>query len=191
MALESAQRPTELLTPRLRLRRFTPEDVARVAELCNDVRVADTVLSIPHPYERHHAEQWIASHEALWADKRHVPLAIEVRDGSLPPRDALIGATGLMIKMSMDHAELGYWMGVDFWNRGYCTEAARAIVDWGFRECSLHRIFAHHMTKNPASGRVMEKLGMRREGLLREHIKKGDEHRDVVIYSVLRGEWRG
>jgi RimJ/RimL family protein N-acetyltransferase len=189
MAHVTVERPTELLTARLRLRRFTLDDVPRVTTLCNDVRVADTVLSIAHPYEPRHAEQWIASHESLWNDKRDVPLAIEVRDGSLPPERALVGSVGLMIKMAMDHAELGYWVGVDHWNTGYCSEAARALVDWGFRECGLHRIFAHHMTKNPASGRVREKLGMRREGLLRGHIKKGDEHRDVVLYAILREEW--
>jgi [ribosomal protein S5]-alanine N-acetyltransferase len=96
-----------------------------------------------------------------------------------------------MMTRSMNHAEIGYWIGVDFWNKGYATQAARAICEFGFRVVGLHRMFAHHMANNPASGRVMQKIGMRHEGLLRGHVKKGEAYRDVHVYGVLREEWLG
>ncbi len=70
--------------------------------------------------------------------------------------DELIGAIGLTLSKKYDHAEMGYWIGVPFWGKGYCTEAAKIVLQYGFEELKLNRIFAHHMTNNPASGKVMD-----------------------------------
>jgi RimJ/RimL family protein N-acetyltransferase len=83
-------------------------------------------------------------------------------------------------------AELGYWIGRPFWGRGYATEAARAMLDFGFGSMGLNRIFAHHMRDNPASGRVLANIGMTREGVLSQHILKWDQFRDVVLYGLTR-----
>lgn len=68
--------------------------------------------------------------------------------------------------------------------QGYCTEAAKAIVAFGFQQLKLQRIFAIHMTKNTASGRVMQKIGMTYEGVLRNHIKKNGDFVDVEVYGI-------
>jgi RimJ/RimL family protein N-acetyltransferase len=86
-------------------------------------------------------------------------------------------------------AELGYWIGVPFWNRGYCTEATRALVDLGFRSLGLHRIQARHLTRNPASGRVMLTLGMRMEGINRDAMRKHGRFEDLAVYAILADEW--
>jgi RimJ/RimL family protein N-acetyltransferase len=85
---------------------------------------------------------------------------------------------------------MGYWIGAPYWNRGYATEAARAVLRFAFDTVGLHRIYATHFTRNPASGRVMEKTGMQREGVWREHLMRGERFEDAVVYGILREEWR-
>ena len=95
---------------------------------------------------------------------------------------------GLHLKLQHLRAELGYWIGVPFWNRGYATEAAEAVIKFGFEELGLNRIEAEHFTRNPASWRVMEKLGMTLEGVRRQHVLKEDELEDLALYAVLHSD---
>jgi ribosomal-protein-alanine N-acetyltransferase len=99
-----------------------------------------------------------------------------------------VGAVGLILAPAHDRAELGYWIGAPYWGRGYATEASRAVVRWGFEGLGLRRIHASHFPRNPASGRVLEKLGMRHEGTLRQHVKKWDEYLDLESYGLLADE---
>jgi RimJ/RimL family protein N-acetyltransferase len=75
------------------------------------------------------------------------------------------------------------------WGKGYATEAGRAAVRFGFEHLGLNKIWSCHMVRNPASGRVLAKLGMKREGLLRQHVRKNEAFEDVVARGLLREEW--
>ena len=176
--------PPTLETERLHLRPFVISDASRVRELAGDPAIADTTLNIPHPYKAGMAEEWIATHLPKYKTGEQVDLAITAKKSG-----ALIGAIGLSIHLRFRRAEMGYWIGREHWNRGYCTEAARAVLEYGFHELSLNRIHSHHFGCNPASGRVMVKIGMSREGLLREHVMKGSRFEDSVAYGILRSEW--
>ena len=77
-------------------------------------------------------------------------------------------------------------LGRPFWGRGYATEAARAVIEYGFSVLNLHRIYAMHFSRNPASGRVMEKCGMVHEGRFREHVRKWGVFEDVDLRGILR-----
>ena len=90
-----------------------------------------------------------------------------------------------------DQAELGYWIGKPFWGRGYCTEAAQALLRYAFTELGLVRVHSCHFARNPASGRVMQKIGMVKEGCRRQHVKKWDKLEDLELYGVLKQEWAG
>jgi RimJ/RimL family protein N-acetyltransferase len=147
--------------------------------------VADTTVNIPHPYEAGMAETWIAGRDEEYARGAGVTFAIT--DGKT---GALLGAIGLHLQPRFRRAEMGYWIGAPYWNRGYATEAARAVLGFGFETVGLHRIYAAHFTRNPASGRVMEKTGMQREGVWREHLMRGERFEDAVVYGILREEWR-
>lgn len=174
-----------LRTARLLLRPFRAEDAAAVQELAGDRAIAENTLSIPHPYPDGAAAEWIETHAEQRATGRPAPFAIErAADGRL------IGATGLELEPEHEAAELGYWIGKPFWGRGYGTEAARAMLDYGFRELGLHRVHARHFVRNPASGRVLEKIGMRHEGSQRQAIKKWGEYLDVELFAILRAEWQ-
>lgn len=172
-----------LSTERLILRPFSPDDADAVARLAGAVEVASTTLSIPHPYPEGAAAAWIAGHAESFAQGRAVPFAITLRSDG-----ALAGAIGLEIDPEHLHAELGYWIAVPFWGRGYATEAARAMVRYGFEELGLHRIFAAHFTRNPSSGRVLEKIGMIHEGHRRGHLRKWGVLEDIEEYGLLRND---
>lgn len=178
------QRP-ELHTPRLRLRAFEPADAADVQRLAGDAAIADTTLNVPHPYEDGMAERWIATHEPEFRSGRLYNFAITEEK-----TDGLLGAIGLRRLESDDIAELGYWIGVPYWNRGYCTEAAVAVIAYAFFEVDFRRVQAHHLLRNPASGRVLAKAGMRREGVARQEFRGEGRREDIVLYGIDRTDWR-
>jgi ribosomal-protein-alanine N-acetyltransferase len=173
-----------LHTPRLILRPFERADARDVQRLAGDQAIADTTLNIPHPYEDGMAEEWIATHQPQFEAGEAAIFAIVLR-----ATGELVGAIGLAVSRRFDRAELGYWIGRPYWNQGYCTEAGRAALWYGFTELELNRIHAYHLSRNPASGRVMEKLGMAREGLLRQHVKKWGKYEDIVEYGLVREDW--
>ena len=173
-------------TPRLRLRPFLPADGPFVQRLAGVREVADTTLNLPHPYPNGAAESWINTHEPRWAAQEELVLAVTLKDTG-----DVIGAVGITFEPLHDRAELGYWIGVPFWGRGFASEAAAALVDFGFKELGLNRVQAHHMTCNPASGRVMLKLGMHREGTSLHAVKKNGRYEDVIFYGILRRDWPG
>jgi RimJ/RimL family protein N-acetyltransferase/quinol monooxygenase YgiN len=179
---------TELRTERLVLRPFYPSDAQAVVELAGDRRVAAMTLTVPHPYERHHAEGWIASHEGQRAEGTGEVFAVCERSGQRA--GALVGAVGLAINKAHERAELGYWIGVPHWGRGYATEASIELVRYGFEALGLNRIYACHFAVNPASGRVLEKAGLKREGLSPRHVNRMGEFHDAVHFGIGRTEWK-
>jgi len=176
---ESMPPVPELETERLLLRSFSPKDAGRVRELAAAREIAATTLNIPHPYEEGMAEAWISTHEDAYEAGEAVHYAITRK-----LQGDLIGAIGLGIERAHQRAEMGYWIGVPYWSKGFCTEAASAILRYGFETLGLHRIYAHHMISNPASGRVMQKIGMIHEGCLRQHVLKWGIHHDLEIYGM-------
>jgi [ribosomal protein S5]-alanine N-acetyltransferase len=174
-----------LETARLLLRAFAPEDATDVRRLAGEWEVARTMLSIPHPYGEGVAEEWISGHRSEFERNEAVHFAVVLRE-----RGELCGACGLVINANDANAELGYWIGAPYWGRGYATEAAREVVRYGFEELRLHRVYAARFGTNPASGRVLAKIGMSYEGTLREHHRKGGDYEDRVAYGLLVGEWR-
>lgn len=170
-----------LTTPRLLLRDYTLADAPAMHRLVSAREVALNTLRIPHPYPEGEAERWIATHDTTKGDR---VFAITLRDGG-----HLVGTIGLHVRGEHDHAELGYWIGVPYWGRGFATEAARAVMQFGFETLRLNRIFASHFSRNPASGRVLQKIGMRHEGTMRGHFRKWDEYVDVECYAILRPDY--
>src|SRR6476469_9769712 len=114
-----------LETQRLILDAFTFDDCPRVELLAGDEAVARTTLQIPHPYPAGSSRTWISTHAACYSDGEGVTFAIRLKDRSL------IGCVSLGVCSQHERAELGYWLGVEYWNHGYMTEAAGACVDFG------------------------------------------------------------
>ncbi len=180
-----AERPT-IETERLILRPFTMDDAPEVQRLAGEWDIASTTGNIPHPYEDGMAEEWIGTHQERFDKGELVNFAITHREEGF-----LIGAVGLGTNKQDESAGLGYWIGKPYWNNGYCTEAARIVLQHGFEVVGLNRIYATHFSRNPASGRVMQKIGMRHEGCLRQHFKKWGSFEDMEYYGILRSEYAG
>jgi len=181
-----AQQPT-LKTERLLLRPYTMPDAPAVQRIVSDRELASTTLSIPHPYPENGAVEWLRLVEPKWADGSGAVFAITLP--AVGAESELIGSIDLRIKPEHRHAEMGYIIARPHWGNGYVTEAAAAVLRFGFETLNLNRIFAHHMTINPASGAVMRKIGMRYEGTMRRHVIKWGELRDIAFYGITRDEY--
>jgi [ribosomal protein S5]-alanine N-acetyltransferase len=174
-----------LETERLLLRPLTPEDAPALARLAGRREIADTTISIPHPYSEEQARQWITGAAGLFAKGEAAVFGMQLKGAG-----NLVGGIGLRdIDPEHSLAEMGFWVAVEWWGHGYATEAVRAVVGFGFRELGLNRIYAHHMVRNPASGRVLAKIGMKPEGLLRQRVRKWGVFEDVALMALLREEW--
>jgi RimJ/RimL family protein N-acetyltransferase len=171
-------------TGRLKIRPFTLDDVATVSRLAGERDIASTTILIPHPYAQVDAENWIKTHEAAFAAAHSMDLAVCDRAAG-----QVLGAIGLVFQPQHDRAELGYWIGKPYWGRGYATEAGSAVLAYAFTTLRYHRVGAYHFTRNPASGRVLQKIGMRHEGVWRGHMKKWGVYEDCEVYGILRAEW--
>jgi RimJ/RimL family protein N-acetyltransferase len=172
-----------LKTERLRLRAFSSSDGPTVQRLAGDRAIADTTLNVPHPYLDGMAESWIASHAEAFARGKGVTFAIASES------EEVLGAVSLAMSAGSHQAELGYWIGRSEWNRGYCTEAARAVVRFAFEQMALSRVHSCHLSRNVASGRVLIRTGMTHEGCRREHVRKWDALEDLELYGILRADW--
>ena len=178
------RQPPTLKTDRLMLRPFTDSDAKDIQRLAGDEAIADTTLNIPNPYDIGRAKEWIDSLQPQFEKgKRTVFAIIDCKT------DNFIGAIELRINQRYQRGEQGYWIGKPFWNNGYCTEAGQAVLEYGFARLNLNRIYANHFSRNEASGRVLQKLGMLHEGHARQHVKKGDRFEDIEIYGILKKEW--
>jgi RimJ/RimL family protein N-acetyltransferase len=172
--------PERLLASPVVLRRFVASDAPRVELLAGEREVAETTALVPHPYPEGGAAAWIATHGAAAAAGSEYTYAITGLDG------ALLGAIALR-PASDERENLGYWIGRAYWGRGYASAAARAVIALAFGLLDMDTVAAAHLARNAASGRVMEKCGMR---LLRVERRP---HRGIIeafcVRGIARGEW--
>jgi RimJ/RimL family protein N-acetyltransferase len=173
-------RPT-IRTKRLLLRPLQLSDGFDVRRMAGNSKVAENTLYMPFPYPEGIAEEWIATHAREYADKKQLVLGITLRNSH-----TLVGCIGLTLKADIENAELGYWIGLEFWNQGYATEAAAAVVDFGFNSLNLHKIYAYYFAGNEASGSVMAKIGMEKEGYLKEHVRHWGQYKDLYIFGIIK-----
>ena len=159
------------------LRPPTMADAPDIQRLAGAREVALNTLHIPHPYPDGAAEAWIVRHGTT----PEMVFAIE-------HQGQLIGGIGLVPDRDHERAEIGYWIGVPFWGKGFATEASREMLRFAFNEQSFHRITAQVFSRNEASARVLQKIGMKCEGKLRHHFKKWGEFVDVDYYAIVRGD---
>lgn len=175
---------TTVETPRLLLRPMRLDDAEDMFAYASDPQVVrftswtvhqsidDTLAFLRHAVDAYQADRaagWAVEHKA---DRR------------------MIGTCGFIWWNQADaKAELGYALARDYWGQGYATEAASASVDFGFQSMRLHRIQAGCVAANTGSARVLEKIGMKPEGILREAVLDDDGFADLLLYAILREEW--
>jgi [ribosomal protein S5]-alanine N-acetyltransferase len=170
-------------TRHLVLRPYSSADIPDLVRLAGAREIAATTLRIPHPYREQDAVDFVAACQPDADAGQSVRFAITLRDTG-----GFCGGVGMRLELDHYRAELGYWLGVPYWGRGYATEAGQAMLRYGFDTLGLHRIYAQHVRENPASGHVLKKIGMRYEGCLRHHICKWDQFQDLEVYGLLKSE---
>jgi ribosomal-protein-alanine N-acetyltransferase len=173
-----------LKTNRLILNAFTQADVPQVTAICSKKAIADTTAHIPHPYTEKIANEWIHTHALSFNKKSSVTYAIRGKQAL-----DLIGCMSLVIDPVSDRGELGYWIREAAWNKGYCTEAAQVIIPFGFNTLQFNKLKAEHLIRNPASGKVLQKLGFKKEGVLKEHFKKWGIYEHIAVYGLCRSDY--
>lgn len=173
----------EIHTERLILRPLERSHLDPMLPLISAREIAATTLRIPHPYTRKDAEQYFEAMEAEASKGKMLRLSVFIAS-----QNEYCGSVGLHIERDHGRAELGYWIGVPYWNRGYASEAAKAAVAYGFPRLELNRIYATIFAGNNASRRVAEKTGMKYEGCLRQHAQKWDRFLDVEVYGLIAGD---
>ncbi len=169
-------KPT-LETAHLRLRPLSLSDAKRVFAYTSDPQMTEFTLWEPHK-EVGESTAFIAS-------------VISGTWGLIQKSDEVFVGTCSFIAWDTNNrrAEIAYALGRAYWGRGYMTEAVRAVIDFGFRRMGLNRIEARFVTGNSGSERVLQKVGMTREGLLRQQEFARGRYHDMMMYSILYEEW--
>ena len=179
------KRQPSLATERLVLRPLLAKDAPAVRRMARSRKIARTIHWVFLPYSDAQTRRWIASTAEHFAALTSVEFGIQLNRGQ-----ALAGLIGLdHINPADSVAELWFIMAVPCWGKGYATEAAHSVIAFGFQRLGLNRVCAYHLVRNPASGRVLAKIGMKREGLLRQGVRKGKVFEDVVLMALLREDW--
>ncbi|MCY4527360.1 MAG: GNAT family N-acetyltransferase [Anaerolineaceae bacterium] len=176
---------TVLETERLNLRPLQADDAPAITRYAGDRRIAAGKLSIPHPLPQDWAQGYIRYHQRAIAAREDFCLALTRKT-----EPTLIGIINLY-PQSEHVAQVGFWTAVPFWGQGYMSEALRAVLRFAFMELALQRVHASRFGSNPASGRVMQKAGMRQEGRLRQHVLKDGAPQDLVWHGMLSGAFEG
>ena len=172
-------RVVELVLSRCTIRPWRAGDEPSLARNANNRKVSLNMRDrFPHPYSHADAEEWIRTASA---ETPVTKFAIVVAGSAVGGIGFELGAD--VFRRS---AEIGYWLGEDFWGRGIATETVRAMTDYGFRRFDVCRIHAMVFEWNPASMRVLEKVGYTCEGRRRMSVTKDGRTIDSLVYAVVR-----
>lgn len=157
-----------LHTPRLQLRKLQVEDVPSLIEYANNKKISDNIINIPHPYQEPDAVFRISYVFQGFRHKTRYVFAIILKE-----QGTLIGEISLHLGDGRHIAELGYWVGEPFWNKGIATEAIKAVLRFGFDKLDLGRVYATCHAGNAASGKVLLKNGLVQQSVTGSVIQYG------------------
>jgi len=169
-----------ITTERLILRPYKISDAERVCELCNNYNIYRSTLTLPYPYPIESALAWISTHEENFKNDKSYEFAVTDKSTG-----ELFGAIALSNNQKHKNGEIAYWIGEEYWGKGYATEALKAIIDFAFTEKGYHKVWGRFFATNPSSGKVMAKVGMVKEGVLAEHVIKEGKYEDLIFYGIV------
>jgi [ribosomal protein S5]-alanine N-acetyltransferase len=175
-----------ITTKRLVLRPFIKEDLDKLISLGSERKIEESIVSIPTPHTEEVAESWIDNHarECEHGSGFHFAIA-KVEDDS-----ELMGYIALNhVDRGNEEGQISFWIGEEFTNHGYTTEATKAVVEFGFSTLGLNRLVAYHMIHNVAASCILTKAGMSQEGQLRQRVRRRNTFHDVYVWSIIQSEW--
>jgi len=172
----------ELNCVKCKVRSWHPNDIGSIVRHGNNRKIWLNLRDrFPHPYTKADAQNWIQS---ILSMRPETNFAIDVSSEA-------VGGIGFELKTDVERysAEVGYWLGEEFWGQGICTSALKAATPYALEVYPLNRIFATPFSKNLASIRVLEKAGYRREGIMRQSAFKDGRFLDEVLYAFVVEDW--
>jgi len=181
-----AEIKTELPGKKVRLRIVKPSDAEAIYRNIKDKAMVQWTSHIPHPYPRPLADQYMRLCRRLWRVGAQYTFSVFSKETG-----ELVGLTGLMrVNGKHKNAELGYWVGKKYWNRGYATEAVGLILQFGFKQLKLERIYAGTYDKNMPSQKVLQRCGFKHEGTMRKAVYRYRGWHDMYNYGILKSEFK-
>ncbi|MDN5212633.1 GNAT family protein [Fulvivirgaceae bacterium BMA12] len=174
-----------LTSERLKLTSFERVSAETWFRLINDKEVAQTTLSLPHPCTIKEAKLWREQQMDKIRQQQILRWSVSMKDN-----DCIIGSVKLSLNRRFNSAEIGYWLGREYWGYGYAGEAASMVLNYAFEALKLNRVEAYAMVRNKASSKILLKLGMIKEGLHRQLVRRWEEYIDVESYAILFDDWR-
>jgi RimJ/RimL family protein N-acetyltransferase len=182
---QSSNNPIATLTLS-KIREFVPGDAAAIVQQCNNHNISRWMNNIfPHPYRLQDAHNWINHNLTMAANGPPQNFAVVDLE-----TDTVIGGIGIKpgTDVSSHTAEIGYWLGEDYWGHGIISEAMLAFTRWLWQNREVERLWTGVFDGNMASRRVLEKAGYRYEGTMRGHVLKEGIVRDMHVYGLTRAD---
>ncbi|KRP60613.1 GNAT family N-acetyltransferase [Pseudomonas orientalis] len=173
-----------LSTPRLLLRALEMHQAQVLFTLVNGPEISDNTANIPLPYTLETAQDFIAGIADKYRTGELLNLGMHVHD-----TDEFVGMVSLRMNARHRYGHLGGWVAAHCRNRGYAAEAASAVMDFGFDELGLQRVGSQCFGRNKESARVMEKIGLRYEGCMRQAFLKNGVYEDLLGFAIVRDDW--
>ena len=164
------------------IRSFEPFDKEALLKYANNRNVSKLLRDqFPFPYTKTDAKTWIK-----YACNQHPEISFVIANA-----EEMIGSIGINLKMDVHKysAEIGYWLGEPFWNKGIATEAVKIVTEFAFKNFLLNRIYANVFEGNGASEKVLQKAGYIKEATLKQAVFKGGKFLDQYIYAVIKADF--
>ncbi|KPJ57194.1 hypothetical protein AMJ49_01100 [Parcubacteria bacterium DG_74_2] len=175
----------KLIGKRIILRPLQISDAKEIYLNIQDKRIAQNTLKIPWPYKLNDAKSFIRQTQKSRRKKSNFAFGIELKD-----KKEVIGCISLdKVNFEHENAEIGYWLGSKHWNQGIMTEAGKLLLNFAFKKLKLRRVYGCAFSENPASQKVFEKLGFKKEGLHRQDRCRFGHWRDSIHYGLLVKEF--
>lgn len=163
----------------LSLRYIDNDDLNDIARLANDRDIAKTMASLPYPYTLTDAKTWLDY--VVRTESEHVFAIVNKKH--------FMGVVGLVLERDNNRAELGYWLGRQFWNKGFASGAVQMILGYAFSVLNVNKVYAQAFGTNAASHKVLEKNGFVLEGCLKDHYVRMGETHDVLYYGLQKSSF--
>jgi len=180
----------KIKTKRLILRSLKMNDAKDIAKAANNLNISKWLLVVPYPYTLKDAKGWIKHSEEKAKEKPRKDYSFGIE---LKKEKRIIGGIGLhKVDTYQGTADLGYWLGQDYWMKGYGSEALEKVIDLAFNKLKLRKLEAGVFAGNPSSGKLLEKYGFKQEGLRKQsrRCKADSIIKDEYLYGLLRSEYK-
>ena len=174
-----------LSTPRLVLKALHKDQAEVLCTLASGPLIAENTATIPSPYTLEVAQAFIGELEEKYRSGTALGLGIHLRE-----TEGLVGMVSIRLSANHHSGLLGGWVAADCRDRGYAAEAACGLMHFGFSELALQRIGGQCFTRNKASARVMEKIGLHYEGCQPGAFLKNGVYEDLSLFGVVRKDWQ-